>query len=333
MRRIIWKRVAATAVFLALAATMLWFVGRVLRPAHENYGATWSAYRGEPRNTMDVLYLGSSFAYCDFDPVEVYRNSGLTGYVVGASEQTPSISYWYLREALKTQKPQAVVFEVTGVYFGRYMGHTQTNLVYMPASENKLGAIFTAAEPELRTGLLCDLWFYHSRWKEVGLSDLKRAVTPATADHWKGFTGMHGTAQTPKMDRDVRQIEDDQYRENLEWLWKIADLCRDEDIQLVLVTNPTYAQARPEQYRQLAEDVAREAPEALFVHWADSVDDWGLTETDFYDICHLNIQGAGKYAVGVAELLTDELGLSPMPQTEENTRAWQAAVAQRDALA
>ena len=79
------RRVLAAAAFLLLAGLLLALAGRVLRPAQESYGSTWRAYRAEPEDTMDVLYFGSSYAYCDFDPVEIYRNSGLTGYVMAGS--------------------------------------------------------------------------------------------------------------------------------------------------------------------------------------------------------------------------------------------------------
>lgn len=327
------RRVLAAAAFLLLAGLLLALAGRVLRPAQESYGSTWRAYRAEPEDTMDVLYFGSSYAYCDFDPVEIYRNSGLTGYVMAGSEQTMSITYWYLREALETQSPQTVVIEPTGVFFERYQQYTQTNLVYMPPSLNKLGAIFTAAEPELRVGLLWDLWFYHSRWKEVGPADVRKAFTPAAPDQRKGFTPVAGTAEELTLTQNPRPLSPEQYAENLQWLLRCLELCEARGIQAVLLINPTYSQCSPEQYRQLEADVAAAAPEVRFYNWANSFEALGLTpEEHLYDGGHLNGEGAAVYARGVAALLTEELGLVPMEQTAENAAAWQAAVAGRDGI-
>lgn len=332
MKNVFLRRLLAVLLFLALAVGLLSLAGAVLRPAQESYGSTWRAYRAEPKNTMDVLYFGSSYAYCDFDPVEIYRNSGLTGYVMGGSEQTMSLTYWYLREALETQHPQAVVIEPTGVFFEQYQNYTQTNVVYMPPSLNKLGAIFTAAEPELRTGLLFDLWFYHSRWKEVRPGDLLRVLTPARTDDRKGFTPVEGTAENLVLTRNPRPLSDAQYEENLGWLLRCLELCEERGIRAVVLVNPCYSQCAPEQYQRLEADLTAGAPEAAFVNWVDAFDDLGLApETHLFDGGHLNKQGAAIYAAGVAELLTEELGLSPMAQTDENTAAWQAAVASRDA--
>ncbi len=332
VKKVFLRRLLAAVLFLALAVGLLSLAGAVLRPPQVSYGSTWRAYRAEPRDTMDVLYFGSSYAYCDFDPVEIYRHSGLTGYVMGGSEQTMSLTYWYLREALETQNPQAVVIEPTGVFFKQYQNYTQTNVVYMPPSLNKLGAIFTAAEPELRTGLLWDLWFYHSRWKEVRPGDLLRVLTPARTDDRKGFTPVEGTAEELVLTRNPRPLSDGQYEENLGWLLRCLELCEERGIRAVVLVNPCYSQCSPEQYQRLEADLAAGAPEVTFVNWVDAFDALGLVpEEHLFDGGHLNKQGAAVYAAGVAELLTGELGLTPMEQTADNTAAWQAALASRDA--
>lgn len=332
MKNVFLRRLLAAVLFLALAVGLLSLAGAVLRPPQVSYGSTWRSYRAEPKDTMDVLYFGSSYAYCDFDPVEIYRHSGLTGYVMGGSEQTMSLTYWYLREALETQSPQAVVIEPTGVFFEKYQNYTQTNVAYMPLSLNKLGAIFTAAEPELRTGLLFDLWFYHSRWKEVRPSTVKAALTPAQTDDRKGFTPVEGTAEDLVLTRNPRPLTDAQYEENLGWLLRCLELCKERGIRAVVLLNPCYSQCSPEQYQRLEADLTAGAPEVTFVNWVDAFDDLGLVPGEhLYDGGHLNQQGAAVYAAGVAELLTGELGLTPKPQTAENAAAWQAAVDRRSA--
>lgn len=332
MKTVYLRRLLAVLLFLALAAGLLTLAGAVLRPPQVSYGSTWRAYEAEPEDTMDVLYFGSSYAYCDFDPVEIYRNSGLTGYVMAGSEQTMALTYWYLRQALETQDPQAVVIEPTGVFFERYQQYTQTNVVYMPPSLNKLGAIFTAAEPELRPGLLCDLWFYHGRWKEIDRQDVEEALSPARTDARKGFTGVTGTAEELVLTRNPRPLSEEQYAENLDWLLRCLALCRERDIRVLVLVNPCYSQCSPEQYARLEADLAAGAPEVTFVNWADAFDALGLVpEEHLFDGGHLNRDGAAVYAAGVAELLTEELGLVPMEQTGENAAAWQADLADRDA--
>lgn len=318
------RRVCGSAAFVLLALLLLAAASVLLRPPQETYGSTWRAWRAEPPNSIDVLYLGSSCAYCDIDPVEIYRNSGLTGYVMGGSEQTMSLTYWYLRQCLETQKPQAVFLEATGVFFQRYQGYTQVNVAYMPFTLNRLGAICTAAEPELRPGLLLDLWFYHDRWKEP----LELQLGPSD---YKGFTPVEGTAEEIVLDSTPRDVAPEQYEENLSWLLRSLELCQEREIPAVVVVNPTYYHCDPEQYRRLGEDLAAAAPEAVFLDWSAAFGDLDLEpEEHLYDRAHLNRTGAAVYAKGLARFLTGALGLEPMAQTGENQAAWDAVLVRRD---
>ena len=71
--------------FVVAAALLLHLAAAVLRPAHTDYGSTWRDYLCEPEQSIDVLFLGSSYAYCDWNPGVMYASSGLTGSVMGGS--------------------------------------------------------------------------------------------------------------------------------------------------------------------------------------------------------------------------------------------------------
>ena len=65
-----------------------------------------------PKNSLDVLVIGSSHAQYSFNPAFFYQDTGLYSYVLGSACQPLNISYRMLKEALKTQKPKAVIQEV-----------------------------------------------------------------------------------------------------------------------------------------------------------------------------------------------------------------------------
>lgn len=318
------------AAFLLITALLLQVAAAVLRPPHTDYGSTWAAYRREPRNTIDVLYLGSSYAYCDINPAIVYEHSGLTGYVMGGSEQTFALTYWYLKEALETQTPQAVVIEATGLFFQPYQNYTQVNVGYMPFSLNKLGAIFShGTEKDLRLGLLFDLYFYHDRWKELTPGGVARALTPIGRDDLKGHTAVDkvlenmGSAPTVA-DRDLAP---EVYRQNLADLDRVLSLCREKGVRAILTINPTYTQCTPETYARAMADVAAIDPTVSFYNWSNSFQEIGLDPArHLYDGWHLNQDGAAVFSAWLGPLLKNELGLVPMAQTESNTAAWAGSV-------
>ena len=321
------REVLFALVFVLLTALLIHFAAAVLRPSQTSYGSTWGAFLAEPEDSLDVIYLGSSYAYCDINPSMVYRSSGLTGYVMAGSEQPLSITYWYLKEILRTQSPQAVVLEGTSLYFQPYQNYTQNNIVHMPFSLNKLGAVFTAAEPELRLGLLFDLYFYHSRWSEIGLADLKKAVIPHQWDMRKGFTPMdqvlEGVGEEPVVNDRVISPED--YQHNLDWLARILDLCREHGVHFILTFNPSYTRCTPEAYAKIGADVQALDPTVSFYDWSAQFEEIGLVPTQhLYDGGHLNQDGAAIFSTWLGQILQEEEGLTPRAQSEENTRAWQS---------
>lgn len=322
MRR--WKEPLWAVAWVMAAALCLNFAADVLRPAHTDYGSTWQAYLAEPEGSIDVLFLGSSYAYCDWNPGSMYAASGLTGYVMGGSEQTPGITYWYLKEALKTQRPAVVVMEGTSLFFDRYQNYTQINLGYMPWGMNRVRAILECAEEDKKLGLFWDLWFYHDRWKELTAADVKKALLPAGRDHLKGHTAVDQvftqTGEGPFLS-GMRQSEE-VYGQNLADLARIAGLCEAEGIDLIVTVNPTYSQYEPAVYDRLAADVTGEG-RALFLNWSDAFEEAGLDPAlHLYDGGHLNQAGAKIFSAWTGEKLL-EMGYTPRPQTAENAAAWE----------
>lgn len=314
------------AAFVLVAALLLHLCGDILRPAHTDYGSTWEAYLSEPKDSIDVLFLGSSYAYCDWNPAVMYGESGLTGYVMGGSEQVPAITYWYLREALKTQSPSVVVMEATSLFFDRYQNYTQINLGYMPWGWNRVQAILECAEPEKKLGLFWDLYFYHDRWKELTAGDVKKAVFPPGADHLKGHTAVdqvfEQTEGGPFLS-EMRQSEE-VYEQNLQDFARIARLCREEGVDLIVTINPTYSQYTQEVYDRLKADV-EENPGVRFENWADGFADMGLDPAvHLYDGGHLNQEGAKIFSAWTGRYLRSR-GYEPRAQGEENRAAWEEA--------
>lgn len=323
------KELLLALVLLLLTGWMVNFISDVFRPAQTTYGATWRAFRGEPEDSLDVIYLGSSFAYCDFNPSLIYDASGLTGYVMAGGEQPLSITYWYLKEIFRTQSPSAVVLEGTSLYFKQYQNYTQQNVSQMPFSVNKLGAIFTASEPELRSGLLFDLSLYHSRWRELGWNDLKKAVRPAERDYYKGYTPidqvLDGVGES--VVEGGRTVSEEDYAANLAWLDEILSLCRAHDAQPIITFNPSYTRCTREQYDRNTADILALEDGVLVYNWTDSFEEIGLTPTmHLYDGSHLNQDGAAIFSAWLGRYLTGEVGLTPRPQTEENAAAWAESV-------
>ena len=111
------------------------------------------------------------------------------------------------------------------------------------------------------------------------------------------------------------------YEENLSDLAKIAGLCRERQVPLIVVFHPTYSQIAPEDRAAIREDVT--ALGVPFYDWSEDMDSAGIQpELHFYDPGHLNREGAARFSAWLGGFFTGELGLAPRPQDPENTAAW-----------
>lgn len=300
MKRRFLEEIIAALLCISLFLGLSLYAGRALMPEPEGYTAHWEQYAEEPENSIDVLVFGSSLAYCDVIPATIYAASDLTSYVMADPEQTLSVTYYYLKECLKTQSPQLILLEGTSLLFDEFESYATANVAYMPYSLNRIQAAYFAAPAEDRRELLFPMYAYHSRWDDVPLSTF--LPEKHTTDPLAGYVYLSdATAQEERTAR-IMDVSQEIFQENVEYLRKIQSLCSRENIQLVLFFSPVF-QYIPEE--RMAHILA--AADALpILDYNRCFDDLPLDpDTDFYDYLHLNVSGAQKFSVILAgDLLT-----------------------------
>lgn len=280
----------AAAVFVGVTYAAAW----LLIPVRTNYGAVWESYLQEERDSIDVLFFGSSMVYCDVVPAIVWEETGLRSYVMAGPEQTIPITYYYLREACKTQSPQAVVVELTGMFFERFQNYTKANISYMPWSENRLLAALYAAEPEQQLGLLFPLYHYHDRVYSVSPAESLRHLSPQ-ADSMAGYTVLDTRAEQLSHAKRDFSADTDAYRNNLRYLEKISDFCAQRSIRLILYIAPAYHQIPDDALAVLERDIGP-IPHAGFFDCNDEAWQAGDQPDYWYDVLHYNMYGAVPFS-------------------------------------
>jgi hypothetical protein len=203
-----------------------------------------------------------------------------------------------------------VAVEITGLFYAQYCNYTKANITYMPWSVNRLEATFHAAEPELRAGLLFPLLDYHSRYREVTVSELAAHLSPET-DVFAGYTFLDTISVQGEATFRNFTTESENYRRNLGYLERIADYCQENGIQLLLFLTPTKGRIPTEVQAQMEADIAT-LPGAVFVDFNDCWDQLGIDDsTDWFDSLHFNCRGAEKFSRYLSGYLTDTLNLTP----------------------
>lgn len=283
-----------------------------------------------PEDTLDVLFLGSSHAINGFDTQKLYNDRGIRSYVLGTSEQNVAISYFLLKEALKTQKPQAVVLETLMVFpfRGDKVLHSSASssekvLNFMKPGPNKYRAIYEVSkyDDELDpVEMTLPFLRYHERWDDLEEDDLLLFSDFASMG-LHGFNVRYG--DLPEDEADYESFdEDDPFHETgispviTEYLDRIVRICEEHGIKLLFVKTPSnktdqdeynammeYADSKGIGYLDFNEEDLYEAVRFDF-------------EDDMGNIGHANLTGAGKITDMVVDELLD-LGVIPGGRHEE----------------
>lgn len=109
---------AKLIVFIIILTIILYNVGNHFEDISEQnqsttyYKLAWSSFYKFKPHVMDVLFLGSSHAYCSFDPEIMDDALGIQSFNLGSPLQHGDSSYFVFKEAIKHQKPDVLVFEI-----------------------------------------------------------------------------------------------------------------------------------------------------------------------------------------------------------------------------
>lgn len=311
--------IIAFILFVALLVTSICFFSKAYTPERESYGATWNMFLHEEEDSVNVMFFGSSMVYCDIVPARIYENCKVTSYVLTGPEMTVPQTYFYIKEALKTQSPKVIFVELSSMYFPDYSeGHTNETVGLMPYSENRLAAIFETAQEKDRLSLLFPLNKYHSRWQEV---EIGAARADARPDPYAGYTPTVGVLETLSERREwIFDTTNVKFDKNAEYLDKIETLCKDEGIELVYFMAPALSNYSAENMEKIEQAVSGNT----FVDCNKIFDEFGFDmQTDFYDPLHLNISGALKFSDFLAEYISDNFTFEA---TDHDADLWQTRV-------
>jgi len=316
MRKVIIE-ITAFLLCLILLLGVCWRMAFVMMPKRLDYGGTWNMYLEEEKNSVDIMILGSSHAYCNIIPAGIYEKTGYTAYALTAPCLTMPLAYYYLKEGLKTQSPKVVLLEATGFFFNRYMGHAKASIGYMPWGLNRLGAIVTSAEKNERAGLLFPMFNYHDRWDEFKLADFFKDRPDQIADVNAGYTYLNVSEPQTRAERVFEYTQDDIALQQ-QYLKKIISLCNDKNIKLEIIITPAASYVTDSDKKYLT-DVIWGTP---FYDFNDEFDSLGLDmQKDFYDARHLNVYGAVKFTDRLADHIADNYTLEKRQNVGE---IWQS---------
>lgn len=178
-------RIAGTVFFIFLLVLFLiganFFMTPYWRysndPDEAGESSRYENFYDMPDYTLDYLVLGASNSYHSLEPMQVYAYSGITGFDLGGPGQSMCCSYYWLKEALKTQSPKLVFVDVGSFVREKPIKeNVLKSILPLKPSLLKLQAIKDSCsyDDELFYTALFPLYQFHSRWEEFSKKDIVR---------------------------------------------------------------------------------------------------------------------------------------------------------------
>ena len=308
-RRKKWFAVRLIA-FVLTALIVLTYTIYVFTPKYAYGICSLFNFYSVPKDTIDVLAVGTSLTYTDLNTNILWNEYGIACYDLATAEQPYWSTYYYLKEALKTCTPKVVLLDMKAItYLDDKVDRMRTVLcsygILNPIS--RLENIAQCCEPE-------DFWGYalafpqiHSNYVGLKASDF---VTPPNngnrGSSWKGYIEKNEVAEhdAPSIDFSFKTPSYVNEHE-LEYFEKILQLCNEKNVTLMLIGYPNADYKHDHLYYCKAFEVA-ETYGVTGINYNLPENSVGIDyATECADWQHLNVKGSVKFTRAVGEDLKE----------------------------
>ena len=298
-------------VFLLIFLFILYRVQNVFVLKGTKYGGDlWSFYNKE-KNSLDVIYFGSSQSYASFSPEIIDPIVNINSYNFATQQQPVDITYYYMVEALKTQHPKYMVVEIRMFsYDAEYLGEgtVRTALDKMNMSKNKIDAINSSVKKfSDRISYYINILKYHSRYNEISYYDILQGINKSGMSN-TGYIGIEGKNDLMINNGKIPFIKDKKNlnEKNFKYLQNMINLSHENDFELIFIKAPSLI-TKEEQllYNKVFEIASNN--NIKYIDYNQKFKELGLTNGDFYDELHLSKSGSEKLSRNFADYLKEIL--------------------------
>ena len=317
------------------------------------------AYRGEPRDSIDTVFIGNSDIYRAISPVDLFHQTGITSAIAGRPNKQLSEVPGDIRDILRYQNPKTIVLETDCMFSGTNPGFkkgispleaeaAKVDVAGQAPSKAKAADVAGQAPPKAKasahqnifdkckallqegdSAFLAALNYkfplvkYHDNWKHLKLTAF---LQPHGKYHFsnKGMAYAN-TVKAYPFGNEYMQLSGGKHamlsEEKLDQFQKIYDLCDRNGVRLVLLTVPS-----ANTWNKGKSDTVKQLAKKYDLTYYDynrqlpAGFDWATDSKDGGN--HLNYAGASAVTKDLAKKLTDDLTMSPSALTKEQKQQW-----------
>lgn len=293
-------------------------------------------FYGIPKNSLDVVFFGTSITFSGILPMELYNTHGFTSYVMATNMQYEGSLRWNLREVQKTQSPKLFVIDITPFVLETYPTNAEYtederdlyfkyNIDSLKYSLNR-AAIVEESANALGLGLMdrlswhLDLSRYHTNLPNIAKWNNSRKPLQYGFDYLakNGQSVVDVSAMLTDDGSSMPLAEGSE--KNLSLLIEEAKKAGGE---VIFMCSPM--SFRKERQYRIKNHVMEKIREAGFVFWDFTKDreKIGLDyATDYWNYCHFDALGAEKVSANLGRTLKENFDL-PDRRADHSAPEWE----------
>ena len=321
------KKTIAILLTITISLSGLFLATKLLEPKYMSgilEGAMIGEYYDDPTD-HDVVFIGDCELYENISPVYLWENFGINSYVRGSAQQLIWQSYYLAEETIKLEHPKAIVFNVLSMKYNvpQNEAYNRMSIDGMKWSKSKIDNIKASmTEEENFIEYVFPILRYHSRWSDLTSEDFKYMFHRDKVS----FNGYYMRVDVKPAENvpEGKPLPDYQFGDNAYYyLDKLTQLCKDNDVQLILVKAPTLYPYWYDEWDQQIVDYAK-ANDLSYINFLNAQDEIGLDwTTDTYDGgLHLNLAGARKLSEYFGKLLSEDFAIPDRRGEKELKDYW-----------
>jgi len=295
-----------------------------------NYDSQTTTFYKQPKDSIDVLFLGASGFYRGVSPLIMWEEQGFTSYTRAIPAQQAFTTYYYFLESLEYQNPKVVVLDayrlVNSAHFEIQEFAYRASYEPMRFSRVKLQSLLditSESDPSVLLGYIFPLYRYHNRWKELEKEDWR--IFRNNADEpFKGQAVTFRIYPTSLPDNFMAPTDEIGGIKEIsrEYYEKIIQLCLEKDIEVILVSMPRLERSDYFEYAAVSKFSEEYGLTLIDYNLPELMDVVGFDPlTDMADKNHVNAFGAEKFSRHLGDYISTQFNLADKRE-DPNFNQW-----------
>ena len=320
MKKIYVKRFLEFVGFFVIVLFLLAISSKIFMPkwitSHDNYEKMIvDGFYSEKKNSLDLIFIGNSDVYSSISPMELWNDYGIASYNYSHPGTRIWMDYYNLKVVLERQKPKYIFLGTDNLFITKKSrnGDIAKSMTSMKMSKTKIEALLNKdVQPSIliKTSYVFPIIRFHSRYNDLTKDDIAYAFKNNYMPT-KGFvpsTIVKGMDyKNNYMDRHHKTEKIPQ--KNIGYLDKIVDLCKKNNIELILFEAPSSDSWNHKRHTEVKNYALNKKLKFVDLNYFISEIglDWGKDTKDEGN--HMNLTGAIKVTKYLGKYIDSNLKL------------------------